>query len=84
MITISVSELQRKMSTVVMPAVASGEEIQVIDKKAGTIKFHIVPPKRDSEIDWGDFADKLITIESQHEDPTAVALAETSSDKYFS
>ena len=83
MVQISVSDLQRKMNTVVMPAISSGEEIQVFDKKAGIIKFRILPPTRVSDIEWGDFTDQLMNIDSQHKDPTAVALAEVSADRVF-
>jgi hypothetical protein len=83
MVQISVSDLQRKMNTVVMPAISSGEEILVFDKKAGIVKFRIIPPTRVSEIEWGDFTDKLMNIESEHHDPTAVALCEVSADRVF-
>lgn len=42
--------------------------------------FH---PKRVSDIEWGDFAGKLMNIDSQHKDPTAEALAEVSADRGF-
>lgn len=85
MISVSVSELQRKMNKVIMPCVNAGEEIQVIDKKSGEVKFHIVPPTQDdNSADWTNLNDRLIDLGTKKgSDPFEDALKETSADKVF-
>lgn len=85
MISVSVSELQRKMNKVIMPCINAGEEIQVIDKKSGEVKFHIVPPVQDDEsADWSNLDERLIDLGTKRGyDPFDKALNDASSDKDF-
>jgi hypothetical protein len=84
MLSVSVSELQRKMNEIIMPKVLAGETVQVIDKKTGEVKFHIVAPGKETEIDWSDLSSRLIELESSHPDPVGVALDTVRGDRDFS
>jgi len=80
----SVSDVQRKMNELIMPSVLAGEEIEVVDKKTGKVKFRILPPKSDSDdIEWDDFSDRLIKLNGKTEDPVKDALDYVRADRVF-
>jgi hypothetical protein len=80
----SVSDVQRKMNELIMPNVLAGEEIEVIDKKTGEVKFRILPPRSHSdEVAWDDFSDRLIKVKGKSEDPVGDALDAVRADGVF-
>ena len=80
----SVSDVQRKMNEVIMPNVMAGEEIEVIDRKTGEVKFRILPPRSSSdEVEWDDFTDRLNKIKGDLEDPVADALDRVRAERVF-
>lgn len=63
MISVSISDLQRNLKEVIIPRVKAGESIEVVDKKSGDVKFHIVPPNSDhAVIDWPPFFDRALEL----------------------
>ena len=81
MVTVSVSELQRKMNEIIMPRILAGEGVQVIDKKTGLVKFHIVPPQEEPKIKWPDLKKRAIKLAGFTEDPAMEALDYVRSDR---
>ena len=80
----SVSDVQRKMKEVIMPNVRAGEEIEVIDRKTGEVKFRILPPQSSSdEVQWDDFTDRLVKVKGDSEDPVADALDRVRAQRVF-
>ena len=84
MVSVSVSELQRKMNEVIMPRIMAGETIQVIDKKTGEPKFNIVPPKEDTVIDWPNLEDRAIQLAGRDKNAVDKALDTVRGDRDFS
>jgi hypothetical protein len=84
MVSVSVSELQRKMNDIVMPNILAGETVQVIDKKTGEAKFNIVPPTPDTKIEWPDLEERAIRLKGFGDEAADKALETVRGDRDFS
>ena len=84
MIAVSVGDLQRNLNTTILPYINAGETVQVIDKKSGKVKFHIVPPQDfKATMDWPDYEADAIECKGSSLDPVAEALEFVRQDRNF-
>jgi len=82
MISISVGDLQRNLNTTVLPYVKSGETIEVIDKKTGEVKFHIIAAvQEERKMNWPNFTGNMVIPSGDTKDPVADALEHVRGDR---